>query len=106
MLLGISPELFFFFLDEPSFFVRLQALIFVIIGLSCLIGSTISHGCFAILGEARADWTAEASTYGEAGPEVLVGFSRAQRRIPVVKPIGWCFLSLLSFLRGRREDFS
>ncbi|CAJ1374272.1 unnamed protein product [Effrenium voratum] len=38
--------------EEMRADLELQALIFVIIGLSCLIGSTISHGCFAILGEA------------------------------------------------------
>ena len=28
----------------------------VLIAVSCFIGSTISHGCFSILGEARLDF--------------------------------------------------
>lgn len=32
-----------------------MCVIFVIIAVSCLIGSTVSHGCFSILGEARSE---------------------------------------------------
>ncbi|CAK9045272.1 ATP-dependent translocase ABCB1 (ATP-binding cassette sub-family B member 1) (Multidrug resistance protein 1) (P-glycoprotein 1) (Phospholipid transporter ABCB1) (CD antigen CD243) [Durusdinium trenchii] len=38
--------------EEMKAELELMAIIFVIIGVSCLIGSTISHGCFSILGEA------------------------------------------------------
>lgn len=47
-----SMEGFFKEKEQMREELQMMCVIFVIIGVSCLIGSTVSHGCFSILGEA------------------------------------------------------